>query len=203
MTTSTPLPADTAPFEPAPFFSLANHFLIAMPAVQDPFFGGSVVYLCEHSPEGAMGVVINKPSPIRMDQIFDSIKQPTPLKFHSEAVLMGGPVQIDRGFLVHTPVGSWQSSLLVSDDIAVTTSRDILQGLADETQVAKSIATIGYASWGKGQLEEEIANNDWLTVSADNSVLFDLPLEERYQAALNLLGLRAPQLLVMGGAGHA
>ncbi len=183
------------------FPNLTDHFLIAMPQMDDPFFGGSVVYICEHNDDGAMGVVINKPSPIRMDQLFDAVKEPTPERFHDNWVMMGGPVQIDRGFLVHTPVGSWQSSLLVTDDVAMTTSRDIISGMRDEATVQKSLATIGYASWGKNQLERELSNNDWLTVPANTRILFDVPYEQRYDAALELLGVRSSAL--MGAAGHA
>lgn len=182
-------------------FSLSNQFLIAMPSLADPFFGGSVVYVCEHNPEGAVGVIINKPSPITMDLLFDAAKTPTPMRFHNQRVMMGGPVQVDRGFLVHTPVGRWESSLLVTDDIAMTTSRDIIAGLADENSVHKAVVTIGYSSWSAGQLEHELAENAWLTAPADAGILFDMPYQERYQAAMQLLHFDVVQL--SGLAGHA
>ncbi len=182
-------------------FSLANHFLIAMPDMQDQFFRESVVYICEHNADGAMGIIVNKPSPIMMDLLFDAAKTPTPERFHGQWVLMGGPVQVDRGFLVHTPTGSWESSLLVTDDIAMTTSRDIIIGLTQDNEVNKALATIGYSSWRAGQLEQELAANSWLSVPADMKVLFDIPYKQRYQAALKLLNINVANL--SGLAGHA
>ncbi|AUZ05096.2 MULTISPECIES: YqgE/AlgH family protein [Vitreoscilla] len=183
--------------------NLANYFLIAMPNMDDTFFSGSVVYICEHNEDGAMGVVINKPSPLTMNQLFEAIQQRTPLQYDEQAVLMGGPVQVDRGFLLHTPVGDWESSVLVSEDIAFTTSRDIIEDLAHNTQntEAKTLATIGYAGWKKNQLEDELAKNAWLTVKADQHIMFDLPVAERYNAALQLLGINPANLVQ--GAGHA
>lgn len=182
-------------------FSLANHFLIAMPDMQDQFFRESVVYICEHNADGAMGIIVNKPSPIMMDLLFDAAKTPTPERFHGQWVLMGGPVQVDRGFLVHTPTGSWESSLLVTDDIAMTTSRDIIIGLTQDNEVNKALATIGYSSWSAGQLEQELAANSWISVPADMKVLFDIPYKQRYQAALKLLNINVANL--SGLAGHA
>lgn len=182
-------------------FSLANHFLIAMPDMQDQFFRESVVYICEHNADGAMGIIVNKPSPIMMDLLFDAAKTPTPERFHGQWVLMGGPVQVDRGFLVHTPTGSWESSLLVTDDIAMTTSRDIIIGLTQDNEVSKALATIGYSSWSAGQLEQELAANSWISVPADMKVLFDIPYKQRYQAALKLLNINVANL--SGLAGHA
>lgn len=182
-------------------FSLANHFLIAMPGMQDPFFSESVVYLCEHNAEGAMGIIVNKPSPIMMDLLFDSAKTPTPERFHGQWVLMGGPVQVDRGFLVHTPTGSWENSLMVTDDVAMTTSRDIIIGLTQDNEVNKALATIGYSSWSAGQLEQELASNSWISVPADMQVLFDIPYKQRYQAALKLLNINMANLSEL--VGHA
>ena len=181
-------------------FSLANQFLIAMPGMDDPFFADSVVYVCEHDAQGAMGIVINKPSPVMMDLLFDAAHVPTPSRFQGEWVMMGGPVQVDRGFLVHTPVGHWESSLRVTDDIAMTTSRDIIAGLAREGEVEQALVTIGYASWHAGQLEKELADNAWLTAPARRDILFELPYAERYQAAIKLLNVDLAQL---SEAGHA
>ena len=169
--------------------------------MEDPFFKESVIYLCEHNADGAMGIIVNKPSPIMMDLLFDSAKAPTPERFHGQSVLMGGPVQVDRGFLVHTPTGSWESSLLVTDDIAMTTSRDIILGLTQENTVDKAVATIGYSSWSAGQLEQELANNSWITVPADTQILFDMPYKQRYKAALQLLNIDITNLSMM--VGHA
>lgn len=189
--------------KPKKIDNLADFFLIAMPDMDDEFFAGSVVYICEHNDEGAMGVCINKPSPLTMNQFFEAIHATTPLEYDEAAVLLGGPMQVDRGFLVHTPVGSWESSLLVTDDIAFTTSRDIIENLAKtaDRSLNKTLATIGYAGWKKDQLERELAENAWLTVAADQRVMFDVPVELRYQAALNLLGINHANLV--HGAGHA
>ena len=183
--------------------NLTDYFLIAMPEMDDQFFAGSVVYICEHNDEGAMGVCINKPSPLTMNQFFEAINERTPLQYDETAVLLGGPMQVDRGFLVHTPVGSWESSLLVTDDIAFTTSRDIIENLAKNRDNAmnKTLATIGYSGWKKDQLEQELADNAWLVVPADQHIMFDVPVDERYQAALALLGVNAGQLVQ--GVGHA
>ena len=183
--------------------NLTDYFLIAMPEMDDQFFAGSVVYICEHNDEGAMGVCINKPSPLTMNQFFEAINERTPLQYDGTAVLLGGPMQVDRGFLVHTPVGSWESSLLVTDDIAFTTSRDIIENLAKnrDNDMNKTLATIGYSGWKKDQLEQELADNAWLVVPANQHIMFDVPVDERYQAALALLGVNAGQLVQ--GVGHA
>lgn len=181
--------------------NLTNHFLVAMPNMDDPMFGGSVVYLCSHGEEGAMGLIVNKPSPIGMEVVFQAAERPTPERFQNSSVLVGGPVQTDRGYVLHTPIGDWQNTLAVTDDTALTTSGDILDALDDAEEVAKILLTIGYASWAPGQLEQELARNDWLTVAADHEILFDLPPQARYAAALDKLGVK-PELL-MARAGHA
>lgn len=181
--------------------NLANHFLVAMPAMDDPFFEGSVVYLCEHGEDGALGIVINKPSPVTMDLIFAGSGRNVSTRFQDDCVMMGGPVQVDRGYVVHTPLGGWQSTLAVTDEIALTASRDIIENLYDPEKVGKAVVSIGYSSWGGGQLEKELAENVWLTVPADTHILFDLPYEERYQAAFAKLGISPAQ--IPQGAGHA
>lgn len=181
--------------------NLTNHFLVAMPNMDDPMFAGSVVFLCEHGADGAMGMIVNKSSPIGMEVVFQAAGQAVPERFEGQHVLVGGPVQTDRGYVVHTPIGDWQSTLAIDDVTAVTTSGDILDALGENDEVAKMLLTIGYASWSPGQLEQELAQNAWLTVPADHTILFDLPLEARYAAALDKLGVK-PELL-MGAAGHA
>ena len=181
---------------------LSNHFLIAMPDLEDSLFSGSLIYLCEHSKDGAMGLIINKPSPIGMEIVFTGagMKQ-IPAHFMNEFVMMGGPVQPDRGFVLHTPVGNWQSSLTINEENAITTSRDIIESMAKDDKIQHAILTIGYSSWQKGQLEQELADNSWLIVPADNHILFHVPVEERYQAALNKLGVN--DVNFMRGVGHA
>ncbi|MGZ5203054.1 MAG: YqgE/AlgH family protein [Telluria sp.] len=185
--------------------NLANHFLIAMPSMNDPIFGGTVVYICEHNDKGVLGVVINKPTDMTMDVLFDRIdlKVTDSLRPNvvDEPIMFGGPVQDDRGFVLHSPGGRYSSSLSVTDEVAFTTSIDVLEAVAAGTGPQRMLVSIGYAGWSPGQLEEEIARNGWLTVGADARVLFDLPIEERYTAAIRLLGI--DPLMLASEAGHA
>ncbi len=191
---------------PAPSgMNLANHFLIAMPSVDDPIFGGAVVYVCEHNEKGVLGVVINKPTDMTMDVLFDRIDLQLAdglrTTMGSEPIMFGGPVQDDRGFVLHSPGGRYSSSLNVTEDVAFTTSIDVLEAVAGGGGPQRMLVSIGYAGWTPGQLEEEISRNGWLTVGADAHVLFDLPIEERYTAAIKLLGI--DPLMLASEAGHA
>jgi putative transcriptional regulator len=182
--------------------NLANHFLIAMPSMLDPIFGGAVVYLCEHNERGALGVVINRPTDMTVDTLFERIDIALdPLPIASAPVMFGGPVQDDRGFVLHTPLGSYSSTLQVTDDIAFTTSKDVLEAVASGTGPERLLISIGYSGWGPGQLEQEITRNGWLTVAADPAIMFELPIEERYVAAIKLLGI--DPMMLAGEAGHA
>ncbi|HEX8789026.1 MAG TPA: YqgE/AlgH family protein [Telluria sp.] len=189
----------------APQLNLANHFLIAMPSMSDPIFGGAVVYICEHNEKGVLGVVINKPTDMTMDVLFDRIDLKVADSLRpgvvDEPIMFGGPVQDDRGFVLHSPGGRYSSSLAVTDDVAFTTSIDVLEAVANGSGPRRMLVSIGYAGWSPGQLEEEIARNGWLTVGADARVLFDLPIEERYNAAIKLLGI--DPLMLATEAGHA
>lgn len=188
-----------------PQLNLANHFLIAMPSMNDPVFGGTVVYICEHNDKGVLGVVINKPTDMTMEVLFDRIdlKVADGLRASvvDEPIMFGGPVQDDRGFVLHSPGGRYSSSLSVTPDVSFTTSIDVLEAVASGTGPQRMLVSIGYAGWSPGQLEEEIARNGWLTVGADARVLFDLPIEERYTAAIKLLGI--DPLMLASEAGHA
>ncbi|TFW19700.1 YqgE/AlgH family protein [Massilia arenosa] len=188
-----------------PQLNLANHFLIAMPQMQDPIFGGTVVYVCEHNDKGVLGVVINKATDMTMETLFERIdlKLSNGLsgRTGSEPIMFGGPVQDDRGFVLHTPGRRYSSSLTVTDEVAFTTSIDVLEAVAKGDGPQRMLVSIGYAGWSPGQLEEEISRNGWLTVNADPRVLFDLPIEERYTAALKLLGI--DPLMLASEAGHA
>jgi putative transcriptional regulator len=185
--------------------NLANHFLIAMPSMDDPVFGGTVVYVCEHNDKGVLGVIVNKPTDMTMETLFERID----LKLAddidedvvNEAILFGGPVQDDRGFVLHTPGERYSSSLTVTPEVAFTTSIDVLEAVAAGDGPARMLVSIGYAGWSPGQLEEELARNGWLTVGADAHVLFDLPVEERYTAAIKLLGI--DPVMLASEAGHA
>lgn len=200
---------DTPSLMPAsaaqPALNLANHFLIAMPSMNDPIFGGTVVYICEHNDKGVLGVVINKPTDMTMDVLFDRIDLKVAdglgASVVDEPIMFGGPVQDDRGFVLHSPGGRYSSSLSVTDDVAFTTSIDVLEAVANGSGPRRMLVSIGYAGWSPGQLEEEISRNGWLTVGADTRVLFDLPIEERYTAAIKLLGI--DPLMLASEAGHA
>lgn len=185
--------------------NLANHFLIAMPSMQDPVFGGSVVYVCEHNENGVLGVVINKPTDMTMQVLFERIdlKLQTDLtrSVVDEPIMFGGPVQDDRGFVLHTPGVHYSSSLTVTEEVAFTTSIDVLEAVAAGDGPQRMLVSIGYAGWSPGQLEDEIGRNGWLTVGADPRILFDLPIEDRYEAAMRLLGI--DPLMLTSEAGHA
>jgi len=185
---------------------LADHFLIAMPSMLDPVFGGTVVYICEHNANGALGMIINRPTDMTMDVLFERLDLsleiiPNDLIKPQVPVLLGGPVQVERGFVLHAPSADYNSSLTVSDDVSLTTSGDVLEAAAQGNGPQRLVVTLGCAGWGAGQLEEEILRNGWLTVRADPAILFDLPSAERFAAAMNLLGID-PTLLT-GEAGHA
>lgn len=170
--------------------SLRNHFLIAMPALADPHFSHTVTYICEHNDEGAMGIVINRPLEVTLAEVLEQMEiEPSNTLDTSVMVNDGGPVQPGHGFVIHAPVGAWESSLQISDDLAVTTSRDILAAIGHNEGPAHHLIALGYAGWDAGQLEEEMAENAWLSGPADQRILFELPLEERWEAAAKLLGV--------------
>jgi len=234
----TTMSSDSAPI------NLTNHFLIAMPGLNDELFGKSVVFMCEHSERGAMGLIINKPSDITLQDLFDKIDMPLRRgELQSAPVFLGGPLQTDRGFVLHehmgavSPVGTdetppavakairdalagdgdddaeadadkppkaptaYASTLEIPGGLEMTTSRDVLEAMSSGGGPAKVLVTLGYASWGEGQLESEITENSWLTVAADPAIIFDTPIEQRYERAMALLGLQ-PWMLAPG-AGRA
>lgn len=170
--------------------SLTNHFLIAMPQLDDANFFRSVTYLCQHNGEGAMGIIINQPLDMTLGQILDhlEIEQRDGVD-DAQPVYFGGPVQQERGFILHSTERLWQGTLRVSDDIALTTSSDILRDMARGHGPRQSLLALGYAGWGAGQLEQELAQNAWLSVPAAPGVIFDTPVDERWQAAATLLGV--------------
>jgi putative transcriptional regulator len=191
---------------PASELNLADHFLIAMPSMLDPIFGGTVVYLCEHNASGALGVIINKATDMTMEVLFERIGleleiAPSAGDVGQKPVMFGGPVQVERGFVLHAPHGNFSSMMTVTDDIALTTSKDVLESVASGDGPRRVLVTLGCAGWSAGQLEQEIGRNGWLTVRADPSIIFDLPIEERFVAAMKLLGID-PTMLA-GEAGHA
>lgn len=182
--------------------SLKDHLLIAMPGLEGGLFANSVTYICEHNQDGAMGIIINHPLDLVLDEILDHLSIVEQRFPHPEAVLAGGPVQMDRGFVLHSPTAqSWQSSEQLSEHIWLTTSQDILSAIACNQGPTHSLVALGYAGWGAGQLEEELADNAWLTAPADEQILFHIPLEQRAHAAAAKLGIDLS--LISGQAGHA
>lgn len=182
--------------------SLANHFLIAMPNLMDINFARSVTLICEHSAEGCMGIVINRLTELHLGDIFDQLGIESEKASHAErAVFIGGPVQNNRGFVLHEPLGNWESTLSVTDKFGVSTSRDILEAIAEDRGPEKFLVALGYAGWGAGQLEREISENSWLSGPATREIIFDLPIEHRWKAAASLLGVDLATL--SGEAGHA
>ena len=182
--------------------NLTDHFLIAMPAMADPYFAKSLTYICEHSEQGALGVVVNRPIDMTLKMLFDQIGIELQAQEHAEEmVCFGGPVQMDRGFVLHQPAGEWQSTLAVNDRIALTTSKDILEAVGRGQGPYKLLVTLGYAGWAAGQLEQELAQNAWLTVPASPQIIFDLPWEQRLPAAMEMLGVDFASLAEE--AGHA
>src|SRR5215510_4063062 len=169
---------------------LTNQFLIAMPAMTDSNFAQTVTFIWEHNADGALGIIINRPLQMRLADVFEQLKMPTaPSVIGSQPVLQGGPVQTDRGFVVHHAGGQWEHTRQVSSRIQVTTSPDILDAMARGTGPTTAIVALGYAGWSAGQLEKEVAQNAWLTVPADERIMFDTPFEDRWHAAGRLLGV--------------
>jgi putative transcriptional regulator len=188
---------------------LSNQFLMAMPGMVSGDLAGTVIYLCEHSSKGALGLVINRPTDLSVAGLLEKIdlkleiapgqsaEQPVA---HSPAVFFGGPVQTDRGFVLHFPAGDYSSSIKLGR-LALTTSRDVLEAVAHGNGPEQLFVTLGYAGWGAGQLENELAQNAWLTVAAQENIIFDTPPQDRYPAALKLLGI--DPVMLTGVAGHA
>jgi putative transcriptional regulator len=181
---------------------LTHHFLIAMPNMVDPFFARTLTYVCEHNDQGALGLVVNKPIDMTLASLFERIDiELKDVSLSHIPVYFGGPVQTDRGFVLHAPVGQWSSTLQVRQRLGLTTSRDILEAVASHDGPAKMMVTLGYAGWAAGQLEHELKQNAWLTVEANDQIIFDLPAEERLPAAMQLLGISYASL--SDEAGHA
>ncbi len=180
---------------------LTEQCLIAMPALEDPNFSQTVTYLCQHSAEGALGIVVNRPLNMPLKEILDSMEITIEDQSVAEIpVFLGGPVQPERGFILHSPIGAWEGTLTVGHDIGLTASRDILTAIANGTGPEKILVALGYAGWGAGQLEQEIMENAWLTVPADSEILFDLPPAERWKAAAARIGINLD--LLSSQAGH-
>lgn len=203
-----PRSAVTAPTEldVVPSLNFVDHFLIAMPSMLDPVFGGSVVYMCEHNADGALGVIINKPTDMTMDTLFERIELRLEIAndrapVDKQPVMFGGPVQVERGFVLHAPAGDYSAMIRINHDVALTTSKDVLEAVGSGSGPQQFLVSLGCAGWGAGQLEDEIARNGWLTVAAQSGIIFETPVEARFAAALKLLGI--DPMMLSGEAGHA
>jgi putative transcriptional regulator len=199
--------------------NLTDTFLIAMPGLEDEIFESSIVYLCEHNPQGAMGIVINKPSDLSFYQLFEKVDLPLGRQDLSDQVVMlGGPIHTDRGFVLHESLSmtlmmasdaqletnkdwdaSYSSSIKVGQDMEMTSSKDVLEALSEGNGPNRVLISLGYASWGAGQLETEIAANQWLTIAANKNVIFETPFDKRYNKALSLLGISTASLSPSAG----
>lgn len=190
-----------------PPLHLVDHFLIAMPSIRDPIFGSTVIYICEHTTQGALGMIVNKPTDMtmgallkRIDVSLDASLDLSDVK--EQRVVFGGPVQDNRGFVLHVPTEkAYSSTITINHHISFTTSVDVLQAVAEGRGPGQLLVSIGYSGWGAGQLEEEVMKNGWLTVAADPTILFNVPIEQRYSAALKLLDIDMVKL--SGEIGHA
>ncbi len=192
--------------EDVPAINLTNKFLIAMPGMKDGNFAGAVVYMCEHNDKGALGLVINRPIDINLRKLFDKVDLSLDREdLASCPVFLGGPVQTERGFVLHDRLdeegGHYSSSLKIDGGLEMTTSRDVLEALSNGAGPRRVFITLGYSGWTAGQLEEELGRNGWLTVDAEPALIFDTPVEQRYDKALSLLGI--DKNFLMGEAGHA
>ena len=195
--------------------NLTHHFLIAMPGMEDASFARSVVYLCEHSERGALGLIINKPTDISLEGLFEKVDLTLGrADLTRQPVFLGGPVQTERGFVLHDPMSSpsgsdddaedeppYASTMRIPGGLEMTTSKDVLEALSHGAGPRRVLVTLGYSAWGEGQLESELAENSWLTVDANAEIIFDTPVEERYERALGLLGLQS--WMLSRDAGHA
>jgi putative transcriptional regulator len=188
--------------------NLTNQFLIAMPGMGDGTFAGTVIYLCEHTEKGALGLVINKPIDITLKNLFEKVELSLDREDLAELpVYFGGPVQTERGFVLHEPLGgsdedtAYNSSLKIEGGLEMTTSKDVLEAISSGAGPKKMLVTLGYSGWAAGQLEDEMSRNGWINVEAEPGIIFDTPVDQRYEKALSLLGIDAGML--SSDAGHA
>ncbi|GMQ91585.1 MAG: YqgE/AlgH family protein [Gammaproteobacteria bacterium] len=182
------------------FQSLSNHFLIAMPTLADPNFHKTVTLVCEHTAEGAMGLTINRPLDLGLHELLEQTDIAV-RDLPDLPIFLGGPVQNSRGFVLHAPLGQWETTLTITDKVGVSSSRDILEAIASKQGPEQYLVALGYAGWGAGQLEHEMAENSWLSTPAESSIYFDTPIKERWQAAAQSAGVDLNTL--SSEAGHA
>ncbi len=184
------------------FTSLKSHFLIAMPQMADSSFAASLTVICEHSPQGALGIIVNRPTNLKLEEIYRQvgIQQPDAMSQHGDIVYSGGPVAVERGFVLNSGEMKWESCLSICKGLQLTTSKDILMAMAQEKGPADSLVALGYAGWGAGQLEKEIADNAWLNCEVDPAIIFDTPTHLRLHKAASCLGIDLG--LISSDVGH-
>jgi len=186
----------------SPSDSLRNQFLIAMPGLQDPNFARTVTLICEHNEDGAMGIIINRVLDLPISNVLVQLEvSEYKADLDEHLVHLGGPVQESSGFVIHQPLGDWEADLQIDDDLGVSASREILRAIAQGEGPQQWLLALGYAGWGPGQLEQEIGQNSWLNGPVNRDILFNLPIEERWHAAAEHLGVNLTQ--ISGDAGHA
>lgn len=182
--------------------SLANHLLIAMPSLHDPNFERSVIYVCEHHEHGSVGLIVNRPMQYPLSIVFEQLQiEPIRVEQNGLPLLFGGPVQPERGFVIHKQTGGWRSSLFLQDEVTVTTSNDIIRAIAQDIGPKDVLVTLGYSSWEENQLEREVMDNTWLVCPYKSEILYEVPFEKRWDYAGSTLGIKMSQLV--SSAGHA
>jgi putative transcriptional regulator len=183
-------------------FDLTNHFLIAMPTMADPNFSKSVTYVCAHNDDGAMGIVINRPMDLNLGEIFAQMDiERVADETNEQPIYQGGPVHQDRGFIIHCPATQWDSTIHVTDELAVSTSRDILQAMSAGDGPRDTLVALGYAGWGAGQLEHEMGQNAWLSGPANAEIIFRTAAAQRWETAAATMGVDLSSL--SSDIGHA
>ena len=193
---------NTPPDSKAASYNLTGHFLIAMPSLNDSFFNQAVTYICEHDEAGSFGLIINQQTDINLKQVIKEMKIESDDNYEKDqSIFIGGPVDQGRGFILHRPTGNWSSSLIINNNVALTTSKDILQAIANNEGPEDCLVALGYAGWAAGQLEQEMADNTWLSCPADEQIIFNTPVAERWKAAAKLIGVDLS--LMSNDAGHA
>ena len=182
--------------------SLRHHFLVAMPSIQDDFFGHAVVYLCEHQSKGTAGLMINHPMSESLGLVFEQLQlENVVFSQKNKPLLLGGPLQPERGFVIHRPFGRWRSSLLLQDDVTITTSNDIIRAIASDVGPVDALVALGFVGWEKGQLEKEIMADRWLVCPYDPTLLYEVPFNKRWEVAAKTIGVDMSHYI--SGTGHA
>lgn len=170
--------------------SFANHFLIAMPGMDESSFRHAVIYVCEHHQQGTVGLMVNRPMPFSLGLVFDQLQiEPINISISGLPLLFGGPMQPERGFVIHRPFGEWKSSLVLQDSVTVTTSNDIIRAMAHDTGPHDALVTLGFAGWNEHQLEHEVMENKWLVCPFKPELMYEVPFEQRWEYAGSIIGV--------------